>query len=70
MDVNDRQYAIMPWDSVDKYRDEDTTERRKRSRRRWNKLFGRRSSDKNKTLCGAAVARHPHKVEAEGSNPS
>lgn len=35
----------MPWDSVDKYRDEDETERRKRSRRKYNHLSGRRKID-------------------------
>lgn len=34
----------MPWDSVDKYRDEDTTEPRKTSRRRF-KVGGRRRTD-------------------------
>lgn len=34
----------MPFDSVDKYRDEDYTERRRRSRRRF-RIGGRRSTD-------------------------
>lgn len=32
-------------DSVDKQRDEDLTERRKKSRRRYNSFVGRRSTD-------------------------
>lgn len=35
---------MMPWDSTDKYRDEDLTERRKKSRRRF-KIGGRRKTD-------------------------
>ena len=38
----------MPWDSVDKPRDEDFTERRRRNRRRY-RAGGRRSTD-NKDL--------------------
>lgn len=37
----------MPWDSVDKYRDEDATERRKTSRRRWGSK-SRRKNDASK----------------------
>jgi hypothetical protein len=36
----------MPWDSIDKPRDEDYGERRKESRRRY-KIGGRRSTDQH-----------------------
>jgi hypothetical protein len=75
----------MPWDSIDKFRDEDATEKRKRSRRRFF-LGGRRSIDNRKALeekiehqrqMGVRVSprsseeeqRFP-KPQVEGSNPS
>ena len=38
------EIGAMPWDSVDKRRDEDATDRRKRSRRRF-RFGGRRAID-------------------------
>lgn len=49
-------YTIsMPFDSVDRYRDEDYTEKRKRSRRRY-KVGGRRSTDNPEPGTGARLA--------------
>jgi hypothetical protein len=38
------EVAVMPWDGVDRRRDEDAKEKRKRSRRRF-RLGGRRTID-------------------------
>jgi adenylyl- and sulfurtransferase ThiI len=47
----------MPWDSTDKFRDEDLTERRKKSRRRF-KIGGRRKTD-NHPRSSAEEQRFP-----------
>jgi hypothetical protein len=51
----------MPWDSVDKRRDEDATEKRKRSRRRF-RFGGRRAIDGLQTR----ERRDRERLEAEG----
>lgn len=57
----------MPWDSVDKHRDEDYTERRKNSRRRF-KLGGRRSTDnRSERRMGFLGLRDP--VRDEDTSP-
>jgi hypothetical protein len=59
--VPQEEVGVMPWDSVDKRRDEDATEKRKRSRRRF-RFGGRRAID----VSQKRERRDRDRLEAEG----